>query len=413
MGCDVADIDRVVVAFFFPSFFRVSLCLMIMHAHAYIVCAWRRAAHTGAVGKWRHRQCAARLLEKNRYHTRCLVCTLVAKHTALLLSTPPRMPNHATPPRMPNHSQALDRHARQLAAKQGRRARPSRPQPTVAEQQSPLLAGVVLAAIDARDDMLLWRTQPAFVVLYDPSVALIRQLEVLKAYRPGLPLRVYMMTYEDSLQGDRLQVRGWLRRMLGVCLCRILWPRGIILRSNVLECRVARDMVHDAHMHHRQYNSFATPAIRQQLQAELDRERRTFESLIRQKEFMLVPVTAAGEQLVQGQKTVTAADVGTNARTRRAGGRASKPAPCRVVVDVREFMSSLPAVLHQQGMQLVPMQLEVRGNGTTTKQWRATPPPVATTTTTRPTTDVAFLALRPIHTHTCPKPTGGGLCAVA
>lgn len=94
-------------------------------------------------------------------------------------------------------------------------------------------------------------------------------------------------------------------------------------------------------------------------QAELDRERRTFESLIRQKEFMLVPVTAAGEQLVQGQKTVTAADVGTNARTRRAGGRASKPTPCRVVVDVREFMSSLPSVLHQQGMQLVPMQLEV------------------------------------------------------
>lgn len=72
-----------------------------------------------------------------------------------------------------------------------------------------------------------------------------------------------------------------------------------------------------------------------------------------------MPVTAAGEQLVQGQKTVTAADVGTNTRTRRAGGRASKPTPCRVVVDVREFMSSLPAVLHQQGMQLVPVQLEV------------------------------------------------------
>lgn len=33
--------------------------------------------------------------------------------------------------------------------------------------------------------------------------------------------------------------------------------------------------------------------------------------------------------------------------------------PRRLVVDVREFMSSLPAVLHRQGLQLVPVTLEV------------------------------------------------------
>ena len=40
----------------------------------------------------------------------------------------------------------------------------------------------------------------------------------------------------------------------------------------------------------------------------------------------------------------------SNALTRRAGGRGGtgRPQPKRVVVDVREFMSSLPAVLHQQ-----------------------------------------------------------------
>lgn len=38
----------------------------------------------------------------------------------------------------------------------------------------------------------------------------------------------------------------------------------------------------------------------------------------------------------------------TNALTRRAGGRSLRPLPKRVVVDVREFMSSLPSVLHQQ-----------------------------------------------------------------
>jgi ERCC4-type nuclease len=37
-----------------------------------------------------------------------------------------------------------------------------------------------------------------------------------------------------------------------------------------------------------------------------------------------------------------------NTLTRRAGGRALRAQPKRVVVDVREFMSSLPSVLHQQ-----------------------------------------------------------------
>lgn len=32
----------------------------------------------------------------------------------------------------------------------------------------------------------------------------------------------------------------------------------------------------------------------------------------------------------------------------------------QVVVDMREFNSSLPSVLHQQGMRIVPVTLEVR-----------------------------------------------------
>ena len=42
------------------------------------------------------------------------------------------------------------------------------------------------------------------------------------------------------------------------------------------------------------------------------------------------------------------------------GGRLStKPVAKRLVIDVREFMSSLPSVLHQQGLQIVPVTLEV------------------------------------------------------
>ena len=44
-----------------------------------------------------------------------------------------------------------------------------------------------------------------------------------------------------------------------------------------------------------------------------------------------------------------------------AGGRASRRAePKRLIVDMREFMSHLPAVLHQQGLDIVPVTLEVR-----------------------------------------------------
>ena len=52
----------------------------------------------------------------------------------------------------------------------------------------------------------------------------------------------------------------------------------------------------------------------------------------------------------------------SNTVTRRGGaivGRAAGPTPIRIAVDVREFMSSLPAVLHSQGLRLTPLTVEV------------------------------------------------------
>ena len=49
-----------------------------------------------------------------------------------------------------------------------------------------------------------------------------------------------------------------------------------------------------------------------------------------------------------------------DAASLRAGGRqGQRPQPVRIVIDVREFMSHLPAVLHQQGFEVVPVTLEV------------------------------------------------------
>jgi DNA excision repair protein ERCC-4 len=60
-------------------------------------------------------------------------------------------------------------------------------------------------------------------------------------------------------------------------------------------------------------------------------------------------LTGGGERLKTG-----------NALTRRAGGHAQlRPRATSVIVDVREFMSPLPAVLHMRGFNVVPVTLEV------------------------------------------------------
>lgn len=58
---------------------------------------------------------------------------------------------------------------------------------------------------------------------------------------------------------------------------------------------------------------------------------------------------------------ITGGDKNPNAISRRGGSRLTpRVIPKRVVVDVREFMSSLPSILYQQGLELVPLTLEVR-----------------------------------------------------
>jgi DNA excision repair protein ERCC-4 len=52
--------------------------------------------------------------------------------------------------------------------------------------------------------------QPHFVCVLDPDVATVRQLEVFKALHPGFPLRVYFFVYAESVEEERY--RATLRR---------------------------------------------------------------------------------------------------------------------------------------------------------------------------------------------------------
>ncbi|EJF60626.1 hypothetical protein DICSQDRAFT_87823 [Dichomitus squalens LYAD-421 SS1] len=85
----------------------------------------------------------------------------------------------------------------------------------------------------------------------------------------------------------------------------------------------------------------------------LRREKESFERLIKERGSMLMPIhedrtTAAGEALI---KTIS---------TRIAGGRKEASIePARVIVDMREFRSSLPSLLHASGLLVLPVTLTV------------------------------------------------------
>ncbi|OSD00090.1 hypothetical protein PYCCODRAFT_1371782 [Trametes coccinea BRFM310] len=85
----------------------------------------------------------------------------------------------------------------------------------------------------------------------------------------------------------------------------------------------------------------------------LRREKESFERLIKERGSMLMPIyedraSAAGEAII---KSIS---------SRIAGGRKEvSTEPARVIVDMREFRSSLPSLLHASGLLVLPVTLTV------------------------------------------------------
>ena len=181
---------------------------------------------------------------------------------------------------------------------------------------SPLLADpedVCFIPLDSAGALPLWHHSPTHVVVYDPDVALTRSLELFKAQRRSLPLRVYLLRYEDSPEMDKYQGQVVRERAAFENLIR---AKGIMAPAVATTTTIS---------------TTTTAAINTDIIPGL------------QHPLALSPVSAAG-----------------NAITRRAGGRlAGRPERVCVIVDVREFMSPLPAVLHGKGLQIVPLTLEV------------------------------------------------------
>ncbi|KAJ8363860.1 hypothetical protein SKAU_G00126910 [Synaphobranchus kaupii] len=145
---------------------------------------------------------------------------------------------------------------------------------------------------------VLHEVEPSYVVLYDAELSFVRQLEIFKASRPGKQLRVYFLIYGGSTEEQRYLTA-------------------------------------------------------------LRKEKEAFEHLIREKASMVVPEEREGRQdtnldLLRNQD---AANATTN--TRKAGGQQEAAVPSRVIVDMREFRSELPSLLHRRGLDIEPVTLEV------------------------------------------------------
>ncbi|XP_035195548.1 DNA repair endonuclease XPF isoform X2 [Oxyura jamaicensis] len=145
---------------------------------------------------------------------------------------------------------------------------------------------------------VLHEVEPRYVVLYDAELTFVRQLEIYKASRPGKPLRVYFLIYGSSTEEQRYLTA-------------------------------------------------------------LRKEKEAFEKLIRERATMVVPEEREGRDetnldLLRDAKT---ASVSTD--TRKSGGQEQKSIQQTVIVDMREFRSELPSLIHRRGIDIEPVTLEV------------------------------------------------------
>ncbi|XP_070617179.1 DNA repair endonuclease XPF isoform X2 [Erythrolamprus reginae] len=145
---------------------------------------------------------------------------------------------------------------------------------------------------------VLHEVEPRYVVLYDAELTFVRQLEVYKASRPGKPLRVYFLIYGGSTEEQRYLTT-------------------------------------------------------------LRKEKEAFEKLIREKAVMVIPEEREGRDETNLDLARDSAAATVSIDTRKAGGQHQKIVQHSIVVDMREFRSELPSLIHRRGIDIEPVTLEV------------------------------------------------------
>ncbi|KAB8336870.1 hypothetical protein FH972_021178 [Carpinus fangiana] len=146
-----------------------------------------------------------------------------------------------------------------------------------------------------KDELLLEEVKPRYMIMYEPDAAFIRRVETYRSSHTDRNVRVYFLYYGGSVEEQR-------------------------------------------------YLS----AVR--------REKDAFTKLIRERSTMTVTLTTDAHGLDDPQEAFLRT---VNTRIAGGGRLAATAAPPRVVVDIREFRSSLPSLCHGRAMLVVPCTLTV------------------------------------------------------
>ncbi|XP_053550306.1 DNA repair endonuclease XPF [Bombina bombina] len=144
---------------------------------------------------------------------------------------------------------------------------------------------------------VLHEVEPRYLVLYDAELSFVRQLEIYRACKQKA-LRVYFLIYGGSTEEQRYLTA-------------------------------------------------------------LRKEKEAFEKLIREKASMVIPEEREGrdDTNLDLQRDVTRASADTD--TRKAGGQRQTSVQQTIIVDMREFRSELPSLIHRRGIDIEPVTLEV------------------------------------------------------
>lgn len=144
-------------------------------------------------------------------------------------------------------------------------------------------------------NVLINELSPRYVIMYDAEIGVVRQLEVFQANHPEFRLKVFFMMYGQSVE-------------------------------------------------------------EQAFLSSLRREKEAMEYLIKEKATMVIPEEREGRNddnldLMRG----SAQEVNNT----RKGGAEKQQQVAKVIVDMREFRSELPSLLHKRGINIEPVTLEV------------------------------------------------------
>ncbi|KAI1407763.1 DNA repair protein, partial [Hypoxylon sp. FL1857] len=155
---------------------------------------------------------------------------------------------------------------------------------------------IVVHAYDGdQDEHVLEEVKPRYIIMYEPDAAFIRRIEVYRSSHNDRNVRVYFMFYGGSVEEQRYL-------------------------------------------------------------ATVRREKDSFTKLIKERASMSVVMTVDSHGVEDPQEAFLRT---VNTRIAGGGRLAATAQPPRVVVDVREFRSSLPSLLHGRNMIIVPCMLTV------------------------------------------------------